>query len=104
MAFEELPTPPGYAPIPGVAASDDTSEDTPPASQARYNVHTIEFITLCFATNVVQNSSLMLICLAEVQSLSSSLHNWHFFTKTKEIIAWLRHSFFVTYVTYRNKS
>ncbi|XP_073257066.1 coiled-coil and C2 domain-containing protein 1-like isoform X1 [Porites lutea] len=33
VAFEELPTPPGYAPIPGVAASDDTSEDTPPASQ-----------------------------------------------------------------------
>ena len=57
MAFEELPTPPGYAPIPGVAASDDTSEDTPPTSQARNNVHTIEFITLCFATNVVQNSS-----------------------------------------------
>lgn len=101
MAFEELPTPPGYAPIPGVAASDDTSEDTPPASQARYNAHTIEFITLCFAANVVQNSSLMLICLAEVQSLSSSLHYWHFFSKTKEIIAWLWHSFFVTY---RNKS
>lgn len=72
MAFEELPTPPGYAPIPGVAAPDDASGDTPPASQASgNNVHTIEFIILSFAMNVVQNSSLMLICLEEVQSLSS---------------------------------
>ena len=54
MAFEELPTPPGYAPIPGVAASDDTSEDTPPASQARNNLHTIEFITFYKITEIVR--------------------------------------------------
>lgn len=55
MAFEELPTPPGYAPIPGVAASDDTSEDTPPASQARNNVHTIE-ILLSLLPGVLQRT------------------------------------------------
>ena len=35
VAFEELPTPPGYAPIPGVAAADETLEDTPSPRQAR---------------------------------------------------------------------
>lgn len=39
MAFEELPTPPGYAPIPGVAIPDDTpGYDTPSAQQVTNNL------------------------------------------------------------------
>ncbi|XP_068748558.1 coiled-coil and C2 domain-containing protein 1-like isoform X2 [Montipora capricornis] len=34
VAFDELPTPPGYAPIPGVSSSDDTAEESSPAGQA----------------------------------------------------------------------
>lgn len=33
VAFEELPTPPGYPPIPGVATPDDTPDDTSSTAQ-----------------------------------------------------------------------
>ena len=33
VAFDELPTPPGYAPIPGVATPDDTPADSPSVGQ-----------------------------------------------------------------------